>query len=152
MTNHSERSGGDINIFWKLPVYSGVKNQHRGAPRLLCAHPPPPPSLHRPTPPHLLPLSRLQDDSESRGVCGGWEGMKGTSRGARSAASCLGLFSPAWGLRACLFLQGPGGVGCRSGAGRTQGLDVGTLRGTGHPRSVLCPSLSIPDLLSSHRA
>lgn len=41
MMNHSKSSGGDINIFLKLPVYSGVKNQHRR-----CLPPPQATHLH----------------------------------------------------------------------------------------------------------
>ena len=82
--NHSESSGGDINIFWKLPVYSGVKNQHRGPPRPSHLLP------HLSTdPPHpRLSLSRLQDEGQegSPGRRGGSVGGLGGS--SRVAASC----------------------------------------------------------------
>ena len=77
--------------------------------------------------------------------------MKGKSQGQECSVMPRAILS-SLGPQGLSIPQGPGGVGCGSSAGRTRGLDVRTWGGKGHPRSVLCPSLSIPDLLSSHRA
>lgn len=66
--------GGGINTFWKLPVYSGVKNQHRGHPPPPC--PPTSISLTCPPPHPLLSLLGFRT-----GVKRGLQGDKGDMSG-----------------------------------------------------------------------